>query len=184
MQFVIALAAHEAAHLFSAVLLNIEFTKVKITLFGFNFDADLENTSYYKKIILFFAGPVSNIILYFGFKNTEYFKFANISLFLAYMNLIPIVPLDGGNICKTVLEFFLPKNMVSRYIAMTNTFFVIFFIIIIYINKNYLYFLLVVMGLKGIIEENRYLLEKSIIVRYNKIKNNSRGEKWYLKILF
>jgi hypothetical protein len=52
---------------------------------------------------------------------------------------------------------------------MTNAFFILFFIIIIYIFKDYLFFLLVVMGLKGIVEENSYLLEKSIIAVYNKI---------------
>lgn len=169
MALIIALAAHEVAHLFSAVLLNIRFSKVKITLFGFNFDADLDNVSHLKKNLLFFSGPACNLILYFGLKNTEYFYFANTNLFLAYMNLIPIVPLDGGNICKTIMEIFLPKKAVSRYIIMTNAFFLVCFITIIYIYKNYLYFLLVVMGLKGIVEENRYLLEKSISIRYKKI---------------
>ncbi|NLK65259.1 MAG: hypothetical protein GX289_09205 [Tissierellia bacterium] len=174
MHLIIALLAHEVSHVFSAILLNIEFTKVKITLFGFNLNADLDNVSHAKKIILFFAGPACNLCLYFGFRNTEYFKFANINLFLAYMNLIPIVPLDGGNICKTVLEFFLDTRTVSGYITMTNAFFILYFIIIIHVYKNYLYFLLVCMGLKGIVDENRYLLEKSIINRYNLL---SKAEK-------
>jgi Zn-dependent protease len=91
------------------------------------------------------------------------------NLLLAYINLFPIVPLDGGNICKTILEIFLDTRTVSGYITMTNAFFILFFIIIIYIFKDYLFFLLVVMGLKGIVEENSYLLEKSIIAVYNKI---------------
>ncbi|NLJ58100.1 MAG: hypothetical protein GX339_04555 [Tissierellia bacterium] len=170
MALIIALSAHEVAHLFSAILLNIKFSKVKITLFGFNFDANLENVSYFKKILLFFSGPGCNLALYFGLRNTEYSYFANINLFLAYMNLVPIVPLDGGNICRTIMEFFLPVKTVSRYIVMTNIFFVICFIIIIHSYKNYLFFLLVVMGLKGIVEESRHILEKSISIRYNKIK--------------
>lgn len=169
MHLIIALSAHEAAHLFTAILLNIRFTKVRITLFGLNINAHLETVSQAKKIILFFAGPVCNLILYFGFRNTEYLRFANMNLFLAYMNLIPLVPLDGGNICKTILEIFLDTRTVSGYITMTNAFFILFFIIIIYIFKDYLFFLLVVMGLKGIVEENSYLLEKSIMAVYNKI---------------
>lgn len=170
MILVVALAAHEVAHLFSAILLNIKFSSFKITLFGFNFDADFNKISHIKKIILFFSGPACNLFLYFGFKNSEYINFANINLFLAYMNLIPIVPLDGGNICKTVLEVFLDTQTVSSYITMTNAFFILCFIIIIHISKNYLYFLLIVMGLKGIVEENSQLLEKSILMRYNKYK--------------
>lgn len=170
MHLIIALAAHEVSHVFSAILLNVGFSKVRITLFGFNLNANLDDISYIKKIILFFSGPACNLCFYFGFKNTEYFDFANINLFLAYMNLIPIVPLDGGNICKTILEIFLEMKTVSRYIIMTNTFFILCFIIIIHTYENYLYFLLIVMGLKGIVEENGNLLEKSIIIRYNKYK--------------
>lgn len=170
MNIIIALAAHEIFHMFAAILLNIEFSKVKITMFGFNLNADLDKTSYIKKIILFLSGPACNLCLYFGFRNTAYFDFADINLFLAYMNMIPIVPLDGGNICKTLLEIFLETNTVSRYIIMTNTFFILCFIIIIHTYKNYLYFLLICMGLKGIVEENSRLLEKSIIIRYNKYK--------------
>lgn len=167
MRLIIALLAHEVSHIFSAILLNIEFTKVKITLFGFNLNAKLDKVSHAKKIILFIAGPACNLCLYFVFKNTEYFRFANVNLFLAYMNLIPIVPLDGGNICKTVLEIFLDAKTASGYITMTNTFFILFLIIVIHVYKNYLYFLLVCMGLKGIVEENRNLIESSVINRYN-----------------
>jgi stage IV sporulation protein FB len=170
MHLIIALLAHEVSHVFSAILLNIEFTKVKITIFGFNLNANLDRISPAKKIILFFAGPAFNLCLYFGFRNTEYFKFANMSLFLAYINLIPIVPLDGGNICKTVLEVFLDTRTVSGYITMTNAFFILYLIIIIHVYKNYLYFLLVCMGLKGIVDENRYLLEKSVLNKYHLIK--------------
>ncbi len=170
MTLVVALAAHEVAHLYSAILLNIRFSKFKITLFGFNFDADLNKIPHIKKILLFFSGPACNLCLYLVFKNSEYINFANMNLFLAYVNLIPIVPLDGGNICKTILEVFLDIKTVSRYITMTNAFFILCFIIIIHIYKDYLYFLLVVMGLKGIVEENSQLLEKSILVRYNKYK--------------
>lgn len=170
MNLIIALSAHEISHLFTAILLNIRFTKVRITLFGLNLNAHLETVSQAKKIILFFAGPACNFLLYFGFRNTEYLSFANMNLLLAYMNLVPIVPLDGGNICKTILEIFLDTKTVSRYITMTNAFFILCFIIIIYVFKDYLYFLLVIMGLKGIVEENSYLLEKSIITRYNKYK--------------
>lgn len=170
MHLIIGLLAHEVFHLFVALLLNVEFSKVKITLFGFNLSADLDNVLHAKKIILFFAGPACNFFLYFGFRNTEYFDFANINLFLAYMNLVPIVPLDGGNICKTILEVFVDAKSVSRYISMTNAFFILCFIAIIHTYQDYLYFLLIVMGLKGIVDENSYFLEKSILVKYNKYK--------------
>jgi len=170
MIIILALAAHEVAHLFSAVILNIKFDKVKITLFGFNLNAYLDNTYLINKIILFISGPVCNTCLYLGFRNTSYNDFASINIFLACINMIPIVPLDGGNICKSILENFVDLEAVCRYMIMTNTFFIVCFLIIIYIYRNYLYFLLIIMALKGIIEENRHMLEKNIKRSYNKLK--------------
>lgn len=171
MFIIIALAAHETAHLISAVILNIKFDKVKITLFGFNLNADLESTAFVKKLFLFLSGPACNICLYFIFRNTMYDEFADINMFLTIVNMIPIVPVDGGNICKSVLEIFLNSKAVCRYMIMTNTFFILCFLVIIHIYKNYLYFILILMGLKGIVEENRCLIEKSIRRNYNLIKS-------------
>lgn len=170
MLILIALAAHEAAHLISAVVLKIRFDKFKITLFGFNFDADLESIAFIKKIVLFLSGPACNLGLYLLFKNTKYAEFAGVNIFLAIVNMIPIVPLDGGNICKSVLEVFLSLKAVCRYMIMTNTFFIVLFLVIIHMYEDYLYFLLILMALKGILEENKTLIEKSIKRNYNLFK--------------
>ncbi|MFA9422156.1 MAG: site-2 protease family protein [Sedimentibacter sp.] len=171
MLVIIALAAHEVAHLFTAVILNIKFDKVKITLFGFNFNANLENIYFIKKIVLLAAGPVCNACLYLGFRDTTYIDFAKINIFLACINMIPIIPLDGGNLCKSILEIFLETNTACRYMIMTNAFFIVCFLIIIYMYGNYLYLLLIIMALKGIIQENRRLLEKNIKLSYSKLKS-------------
>lgn len=171
MLILISLAAHEAAHLISAVILRIKLDKIKITLFGFNLNTDLESIRFSKKLFLFISGPACNTCLYFVFKNTKYYYFADINLFLAIINMIPIMPLDGGNISKSVLELFLDLKAVCRYMIMTNTFFIVCFLVIIHMYENYLYFILILMGLKGILEENRCLVEKSIRKNYNLIKS-------------
>jgi Zn-dependent protease len=170
MLIIIALSAHEAAHIISAILLKIKFDRFKITLFGYNFNADLESIVLIKKILLFLSGPACNLLLYIIFKNTVYAEFADVNIFLAIINMIPLVPLDGGNICKTVLEIFLDIKTVCRYMIMTNTFFIICLLVIIHMYENYLFFLLIIMALKGILEENRCLIEKSIRKNYNIIK--------------
>lgn len=170
MLIIIALAAHEAAHLIAAAILKVKLDKIRITLFGFNLNTDLENISFVKKLFLFSSGPACNTILYFIFKNTKFNNFADINLFLAIINMVPIIPLDGGNISKSVLEIFLNLKSVCRYMIMTNTFFIVCFLVIIHMYENYLYFILILMGLKGILEENRFLVEKSIKKSYNIIK--------------
>lgn len=170
MLIIIALTAHEAAHIISALILKIQFDKFKITLFGYNLKTDLENINLIKKLFLFLSGPACNLLLFIIFKNTSNSNFADINIFLAIINMIPIVPLDGGNICKSVLEIFLDLKSVCRYMIMTNTFFIVCFLVIIHMYESYLYFLLILMALKGILEENRNLIEKSISRNYNIIK--------------
>jgi len=173
---VIALTIHEVGHLFAAAILNIKFQRIKITLLGFNLNADLENISLIKKNILFFAGPFINVLVFFILRYTEYYSFAEVNLFLSLINMIPIVPLDGGNICKSVLESIIDYSSVCRYMIMTNCFFIICFLMIIYMYKNWFYLLLIVMAARGIIEENRFLLEKSIKYNYYyKIKRKNKA---------
>lgn len=57
MHLIIALLAHEVSHVFSAILLNIEFTKVKITIFGFNLNANLDRISPAKKSFYSLQAP-------------------------------------------------------------------------------------------------------------------------------
>ena len=167
---VIALAIHEVGHIIAAVILNIKFERVKITLFGFNLNANLDGIKLIDKIILFFAGPFFNIIMFFAFKNSDY-NFAEINIFLASINMIPIIPLDGGNICKTLLSKIIDSHSVSRYMILTNCFFIVCFSVIIYMYRNWLYLLLIIMAIRGIMEENRYILEKDIKFNYyNKYK--------------
>lgn len=145
--------------------------RVKITLFGFNLNVDLDETGLIRKIILFSAGPLVNISLFYALRSTEYNNFAEINKFLSLVNMIPIVPLDGGNICKSVLESVIDFNSVCRYMIMTNCFFIICFLVLIYLYRYWLFLLLILMASRGIIDENRHLLEKSIKCSfYNKIK--------------
>jgi len=165
---IIALTIHEIGHLVAAIILKIKFQRLKITLFGFNLNANLESVNFTNKIMLFYAGPFINLVVFFILANSEYHNFASINLFLACINLIPVVPLDGGNICKAILEKILKGNSVNRYMIMTNCFFIVCFLIIIYNRLSWIYFLLIIMAIRGIIEENRYLFEKSIKHNYYK----------------
>ena len=165
---VIALAIHEIGHIIAAVILNIKLERFKITLFGFNLNANLEEIKLIDKTILFFAGPFLNIVMCIVLRNSEYIKFAEINIFLALINMVPIVPLDGGNICKAMLEEIIDSSSVCRYMILTNCFFIVCFSVIIYLYRNWLYFILIIMAVRGIMEENRYILEKSIKFNYYK----------------
>lgn len=172
----VALCIHEIGHIIAAIILKIKYERVKITLLGFNLNAHTDNVPTLNKIILFFAGPMFNIVCYLIFLDSRYIEFAEMNLFLSLMNLFPIVPLDGGNICKSILQSRVGYISTCRYIIMTNTFFIICFVIIIYISKNYLFLLLILMALNGIVKENDIMVEKRIRHSY---KSLSRKSKFY-----
>ena len=100
---------HELAHLAGAAALGLKPSH--ITLFPFGVNLKLKNNilcSVADEIILYGAGPLLNILLagisrifFSGFFWFEDFYWKNI--ILACLNLLPILPLDGGIILKNIL---------------------------------------------------------------------------------
>ena len=91
----------------------------------------MKNTIIYNlsdEIILYLSGPFSNIImalmvLVSGFKN-EYFVdvyYKNLSLFL--INILPIIPLDGGMVVKKILNYYLGYDGGNKAIKVISVMF-------------------------------------------------------------
>ncbi len=101
------IAVHELSHLLAAKFIGLSCSNITIYPFGLNLK--LKNTIIYSlsdEIILYLSGPLSNILmallsLMIGMKGDFYYK--NLALFL--INILPIVPLDGGMIIKKILNY-------------------------------------------------------------------------------
>lgn len=104
---------HELSHLLAAKLIGLRVSYIAFHPFGVNLK--LKNKIIFKlsdEILLYLAGPLCNILLscvslflYARFKNPylQFFYAANITLFI--MNMLPVVPLDGGIILKKLLMY-------------------------------------------------------------------------------
>jgi Zn-dependent protease len=112
---VVVVFIHESGHLLAMSLLGYKDLKMLfIPLFGAVAMGTAKNVPPHKKVITYFAGPVPGILL--AFLTLALLRYTNISILSAstvltgimvllvinYFNLVPVMPLDGGQILNTI----------------------------------------------------------------------------------
>lgn len=123
---------HELGHMFSGILLGLKIEKMELMPYGVSVSFRLTTKDYnnkikngnlleLKKIIVAIAGPLTNlliaIITYYldiGEELKALVVYSNILLLL--FNLIPVYPLDGGRILKSILHILFGKKTAEKYI--------------------------------------------------------------------
>ena len=136
---------HELSHVFVGSLVGKKLRKVFLGICGmtafFKYEyIEKKRGNYFKETAIFLAGPISNIIIATIFYKIK-FVF-EINIFLAFLNLIPIYPLDGYNALKAICSgiFFNKKEVINVIINKISIVFLIlmsiFCIIIFYKYKN------------------------------------------------
>ena len=140
---------HELSHIIFASIFGKKIRKLKLSIAGvcvvFNNNDGLKII---KKIIIYLAGPLGNIILALLFRNID-FVF-EINIFLAILNLMPVYPLDGYNILNCILT---SLNKIS-YLKSIETFFLSFLLVIsiiiffMYYNPSLIIFFIYVILIK------------------------------------
>lgn len=136
---------HELSHVFVGSLVGKKLRKVFLGICGmtafFKYEyIEKKRWDYFKETAIFLAGPISNIIIATIFYKIK-FVF-EINIFLAFLNLIPIYPLDGYNALKAICSgiFFNKKEVINVIINKISIVFLIlmsiFCIIIFYKYKN------------------------------------------------
>ena len=155
---------HELGHLFAGVLTGMRPEKLEIKPYGvsvsfklfpkdYNSKIGLGNRLEIKKIIIALAGPLTNalIILVVTMLEIE----ASLKLLIIYsnilliiFNLLPIYPLDGGRIIKSIVHIIFGKKDAEKYINNVSfiSLIIITFIssILIYKLENIAIFLIVI----------------------------------------
>ncbi len=163
-------------HIFAGLLLKLKPKKLNIMPFGLA--VTFESYGYRKlvetkKILIAFAGPLTNILISIitlfihideNLKQTIIYS----NILVAFFNLIPIYPLDGGRILKGFIKLKYKNNMVadlvvnkiSNILAIALT--AISSILILYLKNISIFLVIVYLWIIVIKENKRFDLKKKV----------------------
>ena len=176
----------KCGHMLTGIALGLKIQKLSIMPIGFSISFKIDTKNYNKKIlkanlltikklIIYFAGPITNLLLIAFFSiigkekifsiESKMMIYSNILIFI--FNMIPIYPLDGGRILKNILHTLFGKivamnvtNNISNIVAII---FSIFCIYLIAISKNPAYiFILIYIWIICINENKKYNIKRKI----------------------
>lgn len=160
--FYLFICIHELSHILVSKLFKLSTYKINFLFLGLN--ATIKNFNFvtpYKKILILLAGPFSNLFfaLIFYFLNYKTIYISNLCLFI--FNLLPIFPLDGGQILFTLLEKngYIPIKIIITILSICLSMF-IFIVGIIQIILFPYNFSLLLIGLYLFKYNIKYLKEK------------------------
>ena len=96
---------HELSHILIASIFGKKIRKIKLSIAGVcvNF-FEYKDIKYLKNICIYMAGPLSNVLFAFIFKNINFIF--EINIFLSVLNLMPVFPLDGYHIINETVSVF------------------------------------------------------------------------------
>ena len=166
---------HEVGHLIIAMLLKFKPKELNIMPLGFfirldtKFEKKEKTKEEIKKILIYLAGPTTNIIIavIFANLNIKHIEIIYINLIITIFNLIPIYPLDGGRILKSIIKITSGSRKANKYIHKISNLLVILLtmissIAIVYFKNISILFVVVYLWYLTYYENKRFELKERI----------------------
>lgn len=125
LQFILILSGvlliHELGHFLAMKIYNFKDLSIFfVPLLGAYASGEKDSVTQKQRAIIILAGPLPGVLIgttiyYFGsvYSNSDLIQTSNIFIFLNLFNLLPIMPLDGGQLFKTL---FLGKKHIINFV--------------------------------------------------------------------
>lgn len=123
---------HEIGHLVTGLIIGMKPEKLEIMPFGITVSFKIKPQEYnkkikkgnlleIKKIIVAIAGPLTNFLIILiaskmNIEITQYLIIVYTNFLIMIFNLLPIYPLDGGRILKSILHIYFGRRKSEKYI--------------------------------------------------------------------
>lgn len=182
---ILAVAIHELAHIFTAIFFGYKPNKIFITPIGQLITIkNLERLSFCKRILVIASGPIANLLCYYitniMFHN-KFNDFKKYSLAIACLNLLPVIPFDGGRLLQNILGNLIGILRSNKAITKCTQNIGILLILVGLIQValfpfNFSLFCIGVYVLKNLLKEKLIMASefyKFVLYKRNKIKTNT-----------
>ncbi len=190
---VIAICTHELFHVLFLSLNSINFKNFKISILGFRIDLS-DNIFVNSQIIMYSIGSIANLMVgavFFVISlliSTDTFdKFILVNLVIGGFNLLPIFPLDGAFILRSLLFRILKRRYVTMFFSIFISLILSLSMLVLVVNSflgsflfNITHLVVIIFTLISTYREYKVLISMFVI---NKIDNSKRTllSKGYVK---
>lgn len=179
---VFAICIHEFFHVLFLRLNSINMKKFRVSILGFRIDlSDRDIIS--KQITMYSVGSLANLVLGFililvrNISGTNIFNdFILVNFVIGLFNLIPIFPLDGAFILKSILFRFL-KQYTAMFVSILVSVFLSLIGIIIILRLffvfsvfNFTHLIVIVFSFISVYKEYRILMSTFVVSRVDRLK--------------
>jgi stage IV sporulation protein FB len=117
----LAAIIHELGHIAALELMGVSLSKISLTAFGASIDCERKSLSYIQAALCALSGPLAGLLLYFLLLPLNE-AYAQVSLMLSILNLLPVRSLDGGQALYNLSARFLGESLAGRLLCITGCF--------------------------------------------------------------